>query len=98
MAVRSSAELASNTERGYQGNPLKNKLLFDDEQPYVDNLSTKAKIEEEPQYCSSQNNVGDFQNYESLVLRKMRQAEERKRLEQEILQQDKLEEEVLEDK
>ena len=90
MASRSSADLASKTERGFENNPLKTKLLLDnDGDTTTGEKGTKA--ENNPVFSSAQP-TQNFQHYESLVLRKMRQAEERKRLEQEMLEQDMREE------
>ena len=91
MAQKSSAEMASRVERGFAEVPLKCKL--------IDGVSNSGSANTEqpkitPSYepvLTSQSN-SNFQDYETLVLRKMRQAEERKRLEQEILEQDRLEE------
>ena len=89
MATRSSAELASRTEIGFCGNPLKIKLISNSNLHDMPNPSPTTSFQSS-QFISSQQNA-NFQDYESLVLRKMRQAEERKRLEQEILEQDELE-------
>ena len=88
MALRSSAEMASTTERGFAGNPLKIKLIADSIQSH----ETSSSNADQSNNISTTQQTSSFQDYESLVLRKMRQAEERKRLEEEILLQDKLDE------
>ena len=83
-----SAELASSTERGYADHPLKVKLIQDSLQENVESTSRNKTTQSTDKVSAEESS--NFQDYESLVLRKMRQAEERKRLESEIMEQDKL--------
>ena len=90
MAVRTSAEMASSMETGFEQAPLKVKLL-ENSVPSVANIHMQANTQNENHAFSSQYTASNFQDHETLVLRKMRQAEERKKLEQEIRAQDELE-------
>ena len=90
MAVRTSAEMASSMETGFEQAPLKVKLL-ESSVPSVPNIHMQASNENVNHAFSSQYTASNFQDHETLVLRKMRQAEERKKLEQEIREQDELE-------
>ena len=90
MATRTSAEMASNMESGFEQAPLKVKLL-ENSVPSVANIHMQANTQNENHAFSSQYTASNFQDHETLVLRKMRQAEERKKLEQEIREQDELE-------
>ena len=91
MAALPSAEMASRNERGFEHNPLKVKLILDSMPSDKAEPSYRDNMEQSTNSFTTQES-SNFQDYESLVLRKMRQAEERKRLEQEIIEQEKLEE------
>ena len=90
MTARTSAEMASSMETGFEQAPLKVKLL-ENSVPSVANIHMQANTQNENHAFSSQYTASNFQDHETLVLRKMRQAEERKKLEQEIRAQDELE-------
>lgn len=90
MAARTSAEMASSIETGFEQAPLKVKLL-EISVPSVANIHMQANTQNENHAFSSQYTASNFEDHETLVLRKMRQAEERKKLEQEIREQDELE-------
>ena len=94
MADQLSAEMAAKIEQGFAGNPLTIKLLqdVDHKTPAEGDSKEKNKVTNHQTNAVHNNSAVNFQDYENLVLRKMRQAEERKRLEQEILEQDKIEE------
>ena len=83
MKTQSSALTASKIETGFSDNRLKIKVLGAQETPAQQNRVATGFVME----------PNEFNDYESLVMRQMRQAEERKRLEAEILAQDKLDEE-----
>ena len=91
MAKQASADMASRVERGFAQIPLKCKLIEGTTESSNTNVE-KQNIGQSFEPAPSPQSNSNFQDYETLVLRKMRQAEERKRLEQEILEQDKLEE------
>ena len=91
MAALPSAEMASRNERGFEHNPLKVKVILDSIPNNMTKPSYKANMAQSTNSFTAEQS-SNFQDYESLVLRKMRQAEERKRLEQEIIEQEKLEE------
>ena len=90
MAALSAAEMASGNERGFEHNPLKVKIILDSMPNNIEEPSHRTNIEQSTNSFAAQQS-SNFQDYESLVLRKMRQAEERKRIEQEIIEQEKLE-------
>ena len=90
MAARTSAEMASSMETGFEQAPLKVKLL-ENSVPSVANVHMQANTQNENHAYATQYTASNFQDHETLVLRKMRQAEERKKLEQEIREQDELE-------
>lgn len=90
MANKSSAEMASRVETGFAKVPLKCKLIEGVAESGGGNVN-KSTNDQSAKPNTIQQANSNFQDYETLVLRKMRQAEERKRLEQEILEQDKLE-------
>ncbi len=85
VEMLSGAQMAVNIEKGFPGNPLKVKLLGGDE---------SAQEAAAPQASTFNNDTNlnqtsqSFDDYESLVMRKMRQEEERKRLIEEIKRQD----------
>jgi hypothetical protein len=78
MAARTSAEMASSMETGFEQAPLKVKLL-ENSVPSVANIHMQANTQNENHAFSSQYTASNFQDHETLVLRKMRQAEERKK-------------------
>lgn len=92
MATTSSAGMASNVERGFVQIPLKCKLIESDPELASVGNADRPNITQPTESTSTTQSNSNFNDYETLVLRKMRQAEERKKLEQEILEQDKLEE------
>ena len=91
MATTSSADMASKVERGFVQIPLKCKLIEGGPESVCSGNADTPNIQSTEPTSTLQSN-SNFNDYETLVLRKMRQAEERKKLEQEILEQDKLEE------
>merc|ERR1719361_462349 len=73
MTARTSAEMASSMETGFEQAPLKVKLL-EHPVPSVANIHMQANTQNENHAFSSQYTASNFQDHETLVLRKMRQA------------------------
>ena len=74
METKEAAEFAVNIERGFAENPLKIKLL-------EGSSAEKSSSSKKESCASSATPVTDsFQEFETLVMRQMRQQEERKRL------------------
>jgi len=94
MKSRSAAAMASKIETGFSESPFKVKLL--DDHPSEDShaarptqtTSAKQMFTSAVGAASDAASEKQFCDYETLVMRQMRQAEERKRLEAEILAQD----------
>jgi len=94
MKSRSAAAMASKIETGFSESPFKVKLL--DNHPSEDShaarptqtTSAKQMFTSAVGAASDAASEKQFCDYETLVMRQMRQAEERKRLEAEILAQD----------
>ncbi|XP_059080520.1 dnaJ homolog subfamily C member 17-like [Tigriopus californicus] len=90
MHSRSAAELAAQIETGFRDHPLKVKLITDTQTP------TSGPSRPESAFSTplggalfaSAETVARTQDFESLVMRKLRQEEERKRLIREIEEQD----------
>ena len=95
MAQKSTADMASRVERGFVQIPLKCKLIEGGPESVSCVNADTPNITQSTEPTSTLQSNSNFNDYETLVLRKMRQAEERKKLEQEILEQDKLEEQSL---
>lgn len=86
MSTRQSAIDAVNIERGFADNPLKIKLLERGEKPSaapVGNPQTSFQAS-----GTSSTFSGSFNDFETLVMRQMRQQEERKRLIAEMMKQE----------
>jgi len=83
MKSRSAAQLASQIETGYSDNQFKVKLLGG-EAEFKPSRPAAVPVTNDS-FGSSEKS---FNDYETLVMRQMRQAEERRRLEAEILAQD----------
>ena len=83
MKSRSAAQLASQIETGYSDNQFKVKLLGGEAESKPSRPAAVPVVDDP--FGSSEKS---FNDYETLVMRQMRQAEERKRLEAEILAQD----------
>jgi DnaJ family protein C protein 17 len=82
-----AASLAENIERGFDENPLKVKLLVDEsgekqdkKMPHHNNMAQQINV------------PTNFNDYESLVMRQMRQEQERKRIIKEMKRHDDEEE------
>lgn len=73
IEMKSGAKLASEIEKGFLENPFKKVELIEE------------KVQNQPQKSAPNLN---FDNYEDLVMRQLRQEEERKRLIEEIKRQD----------
>jgi len=80
MSLKSAAVMASKIETGFADSPFKVKLL----DPAESDQPRKVPSQQSEKQFDSQS----FSDYETMVMRQMRQAEERKRLEAEILAQD----------
>merc|ERR1712037_81542 len=94
MCTPFAADMASKIEIGFEECPLKVKLLGEE------NSTKKPQRQEELLPSSSSASSSAFDNgvsretdFESLVMRKMRQEEERKRLIQEMMEQDQKQDE-----
>jgi len=83
MSSRQSAIDAVTIERGFSENPLKLKPLESDggktDSPVPNSFSTSS---------ARNNPAGSFDDFETLVMRQLRQQEERKRLIAEMMKQD----------
>jgi len=90
MKSRSAAAMASKIETGFSESPFKVKLLDDhpSEDRPTQTTSAKQMFNSAVGAASDAASEKQFCDYETLVMRQMRQAEERKRLEAEILAQD----------
>ena len=91
MSSKSAAKMAVQIEIGFAENPLKVKLVDEDpvpsqqrQQPHQSSFPSAG--------VSSSDNLRNDNDFESLVMRKMRQEEERKRLIREMEEQDAREE------
>ena len=73
METKEAAEFAVNIERGFAENPLKIKLL-------EGSAEKSSSSKKEPSTSSATPVTDSFQEFETLVMRQMRQQEERKRL------------------
>ena len=81
---------AANIEKGFDDNPLKVSLLS---QPEDSSSHAQNYAKSEPQKTSFDNtnqfqSASNFNDYENLVMRQLRQEEERKRLIEEMKRQD----------
>jgi len=89
MKSRSAAAMASKIETGFSESPFKVKLLDNpSEDRPTQPTSAKQMFTSAVGAASDAASEKQFCDYETLVMRQMRQAEERKRLEAEILAQD----------
>ena len=86
MSSRQSAIDAVNIERGFADSPLKIKLLEREEKTSVAPGPAPQTTFQAPGASSTFS--GSFNDYETLVMRQMRQQEERKRLIAEMMKQD----------
>lgn len=84
LATRSSAVMASNIETGMLENPIKVKPLWEEVEPGSNGHFSASNQATGAGSALSTNNT----DFESLVMRKLRQEEERKRLIQQMLLED----------
>jgi len=87
-----SAKMAVNIETGFQDNPFKSVKLLDTD-GNVEPQQTPNQNIQQPSYQAydqnpSKNTASSFDDYETLVMRQLRQEEERKRLIEEMKRQD----------
>ena len=87
MKTLEAAKMAVSIERGFLDNPLKVKLLGDKDDNEPDQAVPPSNSFQ-PSVNQFQNNVSNFNDYETLVMRQLRQEEERKRLIEEMKRQD----------
>lgn len=84
MKSGQAARLAANIEKGFPDNPLKKVQVLDEKVQKAEIPS--AAVPQPPPVSSQKVNFGD---YETLVMRQLRQEEERKRLIEEMKRLDK---------
>ena len=84
MHLEHSATISVKIEKGFPGNPLRCKLISDKAVPCYTS-STNFGNHDPASIITSHHRNNCF-DYESLMSRKMRQAEERKRLEREMIE------------
>ena len=82
------AEMAVKREKGFSGNPLRAKLILDTAMRQM--ASSLPNEESLADHIKPLQHESKSYDYESLELRKIRQAEERKRLEREIIEEEQL--------
>ena len=84
MSTKQSAVDAVNIERGFADHPLKIKLLEDSTKKVPESY---RKVPESVA-AAAQKVPESFQDFETLVMRQMRQQEERKRLIEQMMKQE----------
>ena len=87
-----SAKMAVNIETGFQDNPFKSVKLLDTdgnvEIPSNQNIQQQQPYQPAYDQNPSKNTASSFEDYETLVMRQLRQEEERKKLIEEMKRQD----------
>jgi DnaJ family protein C protein 17 len=87
MSTRQSAVDAVNIERGFADNPLKLKMLDEGSSKKVAAESSSSRVQVAAEN-SAQKVPESFQDFETLVMRQMRQQEERKRLIEQMMKEE----------
>jgi DnaJ family protein C protein 17 len=88
MSTRQSAVDAVNIERGFADNPLKLKMLDDGSKKKVAAESSSSRVQVAAESSAQKVAAESFQDFETLVMRQMRQQEERKRLIEQMMKEE----------
>jgi DnaJ family protein C protein 17 len=88
MSTRQSAVDAVNIERGFADNPLKLKMLDDGSSKKVPAESSSSRVQVAAESSAQKVAAESFQDFETLVMRQMRQQEERKRLIEQMMKEE----------
>ena len=88
LSTHQSAVDAVNIERGFADNPLKLKMLDDGSSKKVPAESSSSRVKVAAENSAQKVPAESFQDFETLVMRQMRQQEERKRLIEQMMKEE----------